>query len=300
MRKVQLGFFGCIVLFFGIWAGDRWVLDAAQTKSDWKVSYEEMRAEMEKESRDVLEEEITDKTKEEVSEEDWDTALISYDIKNAIPVWSLESDFTMIADYKKNKRDFSKLIKWENKWYIPAVTMAESDAHIFLQKEEGAYHVYGVFFDNTEVYAADTMDEIKSIVDEEVGTDVVSVKIVSIPFYYMNLLYVQKGNGKEFVLPYEAGNSNVLENLDTEAGTVYKVADFMADMDRTYDEYTEEELKEISAKKTYGGFLQPKLKSVQERDSGIVGSKIFIIFGIGGIIVAVLAILWVKRRQMSR
>ena len=93
-----------------------------------------------------------------------------------------------------------------------------------------------------------------STITEKVGTDVVSVKTVSVPFYLMNLLYVQKENGEDFILPYEAGKSNVIENIKGESGKVYEAEDFIEDMDRTYDEYTKEEIKEMAAKKKYGAF----------------------------------------------
>lgn len=298
MRKFQFYFLGAIVLAFGIWGGDNPVLASAETKPDWEISYEEMRTEMEQESKTVLEQEITLKTKEEVSEEEQGMTLASYDIKNAIPVWSLDCDATMIADFKEQDGELSKILKWENKWYIPAVTVAGSHASIFLQKEEGTYHVYGIFFDEDEVYAAETMEEIASTVSKKVGTDVVSVKTVSVPFYLMNLLYVQKENGEDFILPYEAGSSNVIENIKGDSGKVYEAEDFIEDMDRTYEEYTKEEIKEMAAKKTYGG-VYPKLKPLSENGSGI-NNLVWIIFGCGGILVASIVILLVRRRRIGR
>ena len=298
-EEISILFFGSHIVAFGIWRGDKPASANAETKPDWEISYEEMRTEMEQESKSVLEQEITLKTKEEVSEEEQGMTLVSYDIKNAIPVWSLDCDVTMIADYKEQDGEFSKILKWENKWYIPAVTAVGSHASIFLQKEEGAYHVYGIFFDEDEVYAAETMEEIASTITEKVGTDVVSVKTVSVPFYLMNLLYVQKENGEDFILPYEAGKSNVIENIKGESGKVYEAEDFIEDMDRTYDEYTKEEIKEMAAKKTLGG-VYPKLKPLSENGSGIGKSIGFILFGCGGVLVAALTILLVRRRRIGR
>jgi hypothetical protein len=235
-------------------------------QSGWKDSYEQMRVEVEQNAQTVLEKEIADKDRTDVDDEDKGIILTSYDIKNAIPVWSLKCDATMLADYKAQNNDFSKIIQWENKWYVPAVTMSGSQASIFLQKEDGEYKVYGTFFDEDEIYIADTMDEIKLIVDKKVGKNAVSVKIISIPFYNMNLLYVQDSSGKEFVIPYEAVGANVLENIDEQAGKVYSITDFIADMERSYDEYTIDEMKEISAQKTLGGGIQPKLKPVRDRE----------------------------------
>lgn len=299
VRKFTLCFLGVIVLAFGIWRGDGLVFASAESKPDWEVSYEEMRMEMEQESKTVLGQEIKLKEKEKVSEEEQGTALVSYDIKNAIPVWSLESDITMIADYKEQDEDFSNLLKWENKWYIPAVTASGSHASIFLQKEEGTYHVYGTFFDEDEVYAAEKMEEIASTVSGKVGTDVVSVKTVSVPFYLMNLVYVQKENGEELVLPYEAGSSNVLENIQEDSGEVYEAEDFIKDMDRTYEEYTKEEIEAIREKNTLGG-VYPRLRPVQGDRSGMNENIKWIILGCGGILIIAIAILLVRRRRIGR
>ena len=90
----------------------------------------------------VLKKEITFNDKD-VSEEEKATTIKSYDINNAVPMWTLSSDMTMIADYHKNNNSLSGLIKWSDRWYIPAKTMTGEDATILLQKEKDGYHVYG-------------------------------------------------------------------------------------------------------------------------------------------------------------
>lgn len=72
----------------------------------------------------------------DVSEEEKATTIKSYDINNAVPMWTLSSDMTMIADYHKNNNSLSGLIKWSDRWYIPAKTMTGEDATILLQKKK--------------------------------------------------------------------------------------------------------------------------------------------------------------------
>ena len=67
-EEISILFFGSHIVAFGIWRGDKPASANAETKPDWEISYEEMRTEMEQESKSVLEQEITLKTKEEVSE----------------------------------------------------------------------------------------------------------------------------------------------------------------------------------------------------------------------------------------
>ena len=101
---------------------------------EWEKEWTGLQKQMADGATTVLKKEITFNDKD-VSEEEKATTIKSYDINNAVPMWTLSSDMTMIADYHKNNNSLSGLIKWSDRWYIPAKTMTGEDATILLQKE---------------------------------------------------------------------------------------------------------------------------------------------------------------------
>ena len=226
---------------------------SAKENKIWLDTYEEMCSEMEQEAKDIVQKEISTKEKKDVAKEDLGMQLASCDMENAIPLWDMPYDFRMIADYKKYDGDFSKLIIWKNKWYIPAQTMAGTYASIFLQKEDTKYEVYGIFFGEDCVYAADDMQSIKSMIRQNFGDDIADVKTIYLPFYNMNLIYVQDADNKEYVMPYEATFTTVLETIGGEEGKVYELSDYIKEIDNHFEEYTEVELIAISEQGLCGG-----------------------------------------------
>lgn len=236
---------------------------AAEDKN-WLDVYEEMRSEMEQEAKDIIQREISTEAKKDVAKEDLGTLLESCDIKNAIPLWDMPNDFQMIADYKKYDGDFSKLITWNNAWYIPAQTMAGTYASIYIQKEGTKYEVYGTYLGDDYIYVADDMDSIKSIIKQDFDDDIVDVKTVNLPFYEMNLIYVKDAKDNEYVIPYEAPYSSqltpVLETIGKEEGKVYELSEYIQGMDNFIEEYTEKELRTLVSEMGYGGRVQLRLK----------------------------------------
>lgn len=69
--------------------------------NDWTEEWGELQRHMEDEALPVLKKEI-ELGNEDVSEEEKSTTLKSYDISNAIPMWTLASDVTMLSDYHNN------------------------------------------------------------------------------------------------------------------------------------------------------------------------------------------------------
>ena len=238
---------------------------SAKENKIWLDTYEEMCSEMEQEAKDIVQKEISTKEKKDVAKEDLGMQLASCDMENAIPLWDMPYDFRMIADYKKYDGDFSKLIIWKNKWYIPAQTMAGTYASIFLQKEDTKYEVYGIFFGEDCVYAADDMQSIKSMIRQNFGDDIADVKTIYLPFYNMNLIYVQDADNKEDVMPYEATFTTVLETIGGEEGKVYELSDYIKEIDNHFEEYTEEELRAIAEQGLFGGNPELKLKTPLDR-----------------------------------
>ena len=102
---------------------------------EWEKEWTGLQKQMADGATAVLKKEITFNDKD-VSEEEKATTIKSYDINNAVPMWTLSSDMTMIADYHKNNNSLSGLIKWSDRWYIPAKTMTGEDATILLQKKK--------------------------------------------------------------------------------------------------------------------------------------------------------------------
>ena len=163
---------------------------------EWEKEWTGLQKQMADGATAVLKKEITFNDKD-VSEEEKAITIKSYDINNAVPMWTLSSDMTMIADYHKNNNSLSGLIKWIDRWYIPAKTMTGEDATILLQKEKDGYHVYGQYFGNDDNYVADTADEIKDKIKKELsGVYITEVRNISIPFYDINLIYIRQEDGK--------------------------------------------------------------------------------------------------------
>ena len=179
---------------------------------EWEKEWTGLQKQMADGATAVLKKEITFNDKD-VSEEEKATTIKSYDINNAVPMWTLSSDMTMIADYHKNNNSLSGLIKWSDRWYIPAKTMTGEDATILLQKEKDGYHVYGQYFGNDDNYVADTADEIKDKIKKELsGVYITEVRNISIPFYDINLIYIRQEDGKEKVIPYQSESAITLND----------------------------------------------------------------------------------------
>ena len=266
----------CITPFAADYFGDCHALKfmecevkAADT-SEWEKEWTALQKQMADEASVVLKKEITFND-EDVSEEEKSTTIKSYDINNAVPMWTLSSDMTMISDYHKNNDSLPGLIKWNDRWYIPAKTMTGGDASILLQKEKDGYHVYGQYFGNDDNYIADTTDEIKNKIKKELsGVKITEVRNISIPFYEINLVYVRQGDGEEKIIPYQAESATTLNDIGEEEGKLYTVSEFMSDMESEYDEYSQKELEQIikenKVKQNLGGGLLPKKKKVKDRD----------------------------------
>lgn len=287
------GKFLVIVLLLSSILVTKFATGAEENKS-WPDTYEEMRNEMEQEAKDIVQKEISTKEKKDVAKEDLGMLLASCDMENAIPLWDMPYDFKMIADYKKYDGDFSRLITWNNKWYIPAQTMAGTYATIFLQKEDTKYEVYGIFLGDDSVYAADDMQSIKSMIRQNFGDDIADVKTIYLPFYNMNLIYVQDADNNEYVMPYEARLTTVLETIGGEEGKVYELSDYIKEMDNHFEEYTEEELRALAEQGVYGGG-KPELKLKTPPDKKSIALLIF-----GVIIVSILLILCGKKVMRNR
>ena len=203
---------------------------------EWEKEWTGLQKQMADGATAVLKKEITFNDKD-VSEEEKATTIKSYDINNAVPMWTLSSDMTMIADYHKNNNSLSGLIKWSDRWYIPAKTMTGEDATILLQKEKDGYHVYGQYFGNDDNYVADTADEIKDKIKKEL---------------------------------YQSESAITLNDIGEEEGKLYTVSEFISNMENEYEEYSEQELKQIvkenKTQQNLGGSLLPKKKKVEEKD----------------------------------
>lgn len=266
----------------------------AEENKNWLDTYEEMRNEMEQEAKDIVQKEISKKEKKDVAEEDLGTLLASCDIENAIPLWQMPYDFRMIADYKKNDGDFSKFITWNNEWYIPAQTMSGTYASIYTQKEGTKYEVYGIYLGDDSIYAADDMESIKSIVKQNFGDDAADVRIINLPFYEMNLIYVKNIENNEFIMPYEARLTNVIETIGGETGKVYELSDFIQEMDDHFEEYTEQELRTIASQESAGGKPELKLKTSPEKENNFIFS--IVIAGIL-LIICIFAVIYTTKRM---
>ena len=266
--------------------------------NDWTKEWGELQKQMEDEALPVLKKEI-EFGNEDVSDEEKSTTIKSYDISNAIPMWTLSSDVTMISDYHKNNDSLLELIEWNNRWYIPATTMTGEYASILLQKEKDGYHVYGQYFGNDDNYIADTADEIKNKIEKELSDmKIAKIRNISIPFYKVNLVYIKQADGKERVIPYQAENAMTLNDIGEKKGTIYSVSEFISDMENKYEEYSEQELKQIieknKAEMNLGGNLQPKKRiSVEKDNSQNDFFKYYIIIAIA-IVVALGGLLGVK------
>ena len=271
---------------------------SAAKDNNWLDIYEEMRCEMEEETTDLLQKEISSKSKEEVDKDNWWTTLVSYDIKNAIPVWKIEYDFQMIADYKKYDKDFSKLVTWNNMWCIPAKTMDNADVTIIIYKEGQQYKRSGIYLDEDNIYVAESMETIKSIVKQNFEDNVSDVKTIYLPFYDMNLLYIKDVDGKEYIMPYESRLTTVIEVIGGESGQVYELSDFIQEMDNHFEEYTEKELKTIASQGLLGGRPELKLKTPPtEKNNHLFLISSLIIVSILLIVAAVIMIVKRTRKQ---
>lgn len=285
IKKFKNYFIAAIMAFiFGIWItpfaadyfGDCDALKFMECEvkaadiSEWEKEWIDLQKQMADEASAVLKKEITFND-EDVSEEEKSTTIKSYDINNAVPMWTLSSDMTMISDYHKNNDSLSGLIKWSDGWYIPAKTMTGGNASILLQREKDGYHVYGQYFGNDDNYIANTTDEIKNKIKKELsGVKITEVRNVSIPFYEVNLVYVRQEDREEKIIPYQAESATTLNDIGEEEGKLYTVSEFMSDMENEYDEYSEKELEQIvkenKVKQNLGGGLLPKKKKVEDKD----------------------------------
>lgn len=272
----------CFLLICIVFSMSRYV-QAADT-NEWEKEWENLRKQMELESDSVLKEEINFGN-ENMSTEEKSTSLKSYDIRNAIPICTLSSDETMLSDYHKNNDDFSKLIEWNNRWYVPATTMTDAYASILLQKETDGYQIYAQYFGDDDIYIADTANEIKDKVKKELkNTKIEQIQNISIPFYKINLIYIKQFDGKEKVIPYQANGATTLNDINEKSGNVYSVSRFISDMERVYEEYTEQELEQIIEKNktemSIGGPLEPKKKvsgEINKENSSSVKNYFFIV-----------------------
>lgn len=264
MKKtmLKLEFYCCLLLVsLGMLSPKK--IHAAST---WETKWSQEQSKMSAKAKDVLQKQVS-LGDAETDESEKSTTLQEYEISEAIPVCYLKSDLSMLADYHKQGEDFSKLIQWTDCWYIPAQTMTDEYASVFLQKQKDAYDVSGVYFGEDDLYIAQTNSEIKKKVRQEFDTETVDlVQNILIPFYNLNLLYVHQTNADEFVIPYESSMSDTLETIHEKQGKVYTVEQFVSDMEQSYEEYTDEEIKEIIEKNqnepSLGGATQPKKKMV--------------------------------------
>lgn len=277
----------------------------ASNEDQWEKEWEDLRKQMERESRSVLKKEITFGN-EDMSEEEKSTSLKLYDIDNAIPMCTLSSDVTMLADFHKNDDDFSKLIQWNNRWYIPATTMTDGYASILLQKEKDGYQVYAQYFGDDEVYIADTEKEIKDKIKKEFqDTEIKQVQNISVPFYNLNLVYIKESDGEEKVIPYQAFGAATLDDINEKSGSVYSVSRFISDMESAYEEYTEKELAQIKEENEtdgggIGGALLPKKKmqseAKKEDGDSAINYTIIVICSLFAIFVVMIFIVIQKKR----
>lgn len=245
--------------------------------SDWETKWDQQQSEMSEQAKDVLESQVTlGDAKTDTSEKS--TTIQKYDILEAVPVCYLKSDLSMLADYHKQGDDFSKLIQWTDCWYIPAQTMTDEYASIFLQKQKEKYDVSGVYFGEDDLYIAQSNSEIKQIVEREFATESLElVQNILIPFYDLNLLYVRQINGEEYVIPYTSSISDTLDTIHEKQGKVYTVKQFISDMEQGYEEYSDEEIKEIietnKKESLLGGATQPKKKVVTAANTSQSSNK---------------------------
>lgn len=278
----------------------------AADMNEWEKEWENLRKQMELESDSVLKEEIIFGN-ENMSTEEKSTSLKSYDIRNAIPICTLSSDETMLSDYHKNNDDFSKLIEWNNRWYVPAASMTDAYVSILLQKETDGYQIYAQYFGDDDIYIADTANEIKDKVKKELkNTKIEQIQNISIPFYKMNLIYIKQSDGKEKVIPYQANGATTLNDINEKSGNVYSVSRFISDMESVYEEYTEQELEQIIEKNktemSIGGPLEPKKKvagEINKQNGSSVKNYFFIVIIV--LLVAFVGVIFivnhVKRRK---
>lgn len=269
----------CVSFIFG-----REISVSAEEKiKTWKTTYEEMRFEMEQEAEDAVKKWMSAEKKSEVEEKDWDSKLVSYDFKNAIPVSILQFDETMIADFKE-ERAFSKLIKWEDRWYVPVKTMADRTVSAAVEPVKGKYKVCAVYMDEDGIYIEGGMPAIMSQIEDKFGDEAEEVNIVKVPYYCLTLLYVQTKKGDEYIIPYQGSRYHVLGTIGFIPGEKYRVEEFISELDRHYEEYTKEELMEMYEKGLAGGG-QPRLKVVSDKKPSVVPK---VLVGITGMVVLVL------------
>lgn len=267
----------------------------ASNADKWQKEWDSLCYGMEQDAKKLLEKEITSE-KEDLSSEEKSTTIKNFDVSNAIPMWTLYSDLTMLSDYHKNNNDFSKLIKWDNRWYIPAETITGTYASILLQREKDGYHIYGQYFDKDDNYIADNASEIKEKIKKKLpDTEIEHVMNVSVPFYKINLIYIKQSDEEEMVIPYQADGADTLDNIGEKSGTMYSVSKFISDMENVYQEYTEEELEKTVQKNkeemTLGGALEPKNKVSQVKEKNTGNSARYIIFATGIAIIAVFGVI---------
>lgn len=279
----------CVSLIFG-----REISASAEEKiKTWKTTYEEMRFEMEQEAEEAVKKWMSTKKKSEVEEKDWDSKLVSYDFKNAIPVSILQFDETMIADFKK-ERDFSKLIR-EDGWYVPVKTMADRTVSAAVKPVKGKYKVCAVYMDEDGIYIEGGMSAIMSKIEDKFGDEAEEVNIVKVPYYCLTLLYVQTKKGDEYVIPYQGSRYNVLGTIGFISGEKYRVEEFVSELDRHYEEYTREELMEMYEKGLAGGG-QPRLKVVSDKKPSVVPN---VLVGITGVVLVILFVLVFRKRRRN-
>ena len=276
----------------------------AADANEWEGEWENLRGQMEQESYSVLKEEISFGN-ENMSEEEKTVSLKSYDIRNAIPMCTLYSDVSMLSDYHKNNDDFSKLIEWNNRWYVPATTMTDAYASILLQKETDGYHIYAQYFGDDDVYIGDTAVEIKDKVKKALNnTEIEQIQNISIPFYKLNLIYIRQSDGEEKVIPYQASGATTLDDINEKSGNVYTVSKFISDMESVYEEYTEQEIEQIvennETEMSLGGALEPKKKAFNasnEENSSFAKEYLYIIALLVVFVGLIFIMRYVKRRK---
>ncbi len=65
-------------------------------------------------------------------------------------------------------------------------------------------------------------------------------------------------------------STTTLNDIGEEEGKIYTVSEFISDMENEYEEYSEQELKQIvkenKTQQNLGGSLLPKKKKVEEKD----------------------------------
>ena len=221
-----------------------------------------------------------------------DMIVESFDFSNAYELYRVQE---YIVKMYSAENSLSKKIKNASKvWVIPVDFPKEASGIITLSETQDGFEVLGISrFDNgqRELFSYDRFEEI-------IQTALISPSEISGFRIVRNMQYNTEfiwflTKGEEYIIPLD----EVLAEADISANKVYSVKDFVAKIDKYYDEATDEALRKEAFEKgeyLYGGGVVARVSAENHSNqlAAIIIANVMLLLLLTGA-----SLLWKKKKR---